>query len=137
MIETALRSLLIADPDVAALVGARVYLTVLPPAPAYPAITYQVVTGESHYAMEGPADLASPRVQIDCYAETDIGVLQVKGAVMKALSGFSGAVGSPPVKIQGAFKAMEVDGYEAGLTKAGPRVWRKTLDFNIWFEETF
>jgi hypothetical protein len=32
---------------------------------------------------------------------------------------------------------MERDGYEGGLSRAGPRLWRKSIDFNVWFEESF
>jgi hypothetical protein len=137
MIETALRALLLASPGVSTLVGARVYMTILPPAVTYPAVTYQIVSGESHYSHQGPSDLGSPRVQVDCYAETDIGVLALRDAVMAALSGFKGHAGSPPVIIQGVFRAMERDGYEGGLARAGPRLWRKSIDFNVWFEESF
>lgn len=136
-IERGIYSLLTGDAGVAALLGTRVYPEVLPQNPSYPAITYQVVSGGSEYEMEGPANQASPRVQIDCYAESAEGAIALKGAVMAALSGYRGSVGSPPVAIQGAFRRSEGSGFEDGLRPAGLRVWRKTLDFEIWYEETY
>lgn len=137
MIEVAIRTALTDAAAVAALVSNRVYPVVLPEAPIYPAITYTIVTGSSEYAMQGASKLASPRIQLDLYAATHFGVLQLKGAVMATLSGFSGTVGSPPVKIYGAFRSMELDAYEQQLERSGPTVWRKTLDFTVWFKETY
>lgn len=135
-IETALRALLLADAGVSPLVsGERVYPGILPQAVIYPAVTYQIIAGGSHYAMDGPSNLADPRVQLDCYAEAYDEVLELKGAVIKALGGYRGEVSG--VMIYGAFKAMERDEYEDALEKTGSRLWRKTLDFNIWFRETF
>lgn len=137
MIELALRTLLLATPSVAALVQSRVHPVHLPQAPAYPAVTYQVITGASEYSHDGPSQLANLRVQFDLYAGTHEGVLQLRSAVMQALSGASGVYGSPPVRIQGVFRTMEVDAYEQQLERSGPVVWRKTLDFNLWFTEVY
>lgn len=137
MIEVALRAALIAAPSVSALVGSRVYPTVLPQAPEYPAMTYQFITGGSEYSMQGPSKLASPRVQLDLYATEHMQLLQLKGAVMSTLSGLRGVVGSPPVRIYGAFREMEQDAYEQQLERSGPSVWRKSLDFTLWFKETY
>lgn len=137
MIELALRSLLLANTRVATLVQSRVYPVHLPQAPVYPAITYQVITGASEYSHDGPSQLANLRVQFDLYAGSHVSVLQLRNAVMQALSGTSGVYGSPPVRIQGVFRTMEVDAYEQQLERSGPRVWRKTLDFNLWFTEVY
>jgi hypothetical protein len=135
MIEVALRTVLLAGPPVAVLVGTRIYPVVLPEAPVYPAITYQIITGSSEYAMQGPSQLASPRFQIDLYAATSMALFTLKAALMETLSGFRGIVGSPPVHIRGAFREMELDAYEQELERAGPKVWRKTLDFRVWHKE--
>ncbi|HSH40542.1 MAG TPA: DUF3168 domain-containing protein [Arenicellales bacterium] len=137
MIEVAIRAALLAAPSVSALVGPRVWPIVLPDAPEYPAITYQIVTGGSEYSMQGTSRLANPRVQVDLYAETHMDLLQLKGAVMATLSGLRGIVGSPPVRIHGVFREMEQDFYEQQLERSGPTVWRKSLDFTVWFKEQY
>lgn len=137
MIELALRSLLLENTRVATLVQSRVHPVHLPQAPVYPAITYQVVTGASEYSHDGPADLANLRVQYDLYAADHLGVLTLRDALMHALSGAKGFYGSPPVEVQGVFRTMETDAYEQQLERSGPTVWRKTLDFNVWFTEVY
>lgn len=137
MMEVAFRQALLQSPGLVALVSTRVYPVILPQAPMLPAITYQIVTNDSEYSMEGPSRLADPRMQIDLYAGTALGVQQLRDAVMAALSGTKGVFGSPPVRIQGIFRTMELDAYEEQLEASGPRMWRKTLDFNLWFEENY
>jgi hypothetical protein len=137
VIELALRDLLLQAPAIAALVGTRVHPVILPQAPVYPAITYQQITGLSHYSQQGPSALADTRFQLDLYAGSHTGVLQLRDAVMQRISGAQGLYGSPPVQIQGAFRSMERDAYEQQLERSGPTVWRKSLDFNIWFTEVY
>lgn len=134
-IEIAIRAILAADAAVAALVADRIHPIVLPQAGLFPALTYQVIDGDSHYSMQGPSGLASRRVQIDCHAETYEEAIDLKGAVIGALSGFQGDVGSPPVRIQGIFRQLERDNYDAELERAGPTLWGKPLDFMVWDEE--
>lgn len=134
MIETALRDALLANDVVSQLVGgSRIYPVILPQAPVYPAITYQMVAGESHYAMTAPSRLASPRFQLDCYGESFDAVMDLRTAAIACLGGYRGTVSG--VTIHGAFKVAEMDDFESDLTHSGARVWRKTLDFNIWFKE--
>jgi hypothetical protein len=135
MIEQAIRTALINHGAVAALVSARVYPVNLPQATRYPAITYQTVSGSSTYSMDGSSNLANPRVQFDLYAETFDGLVFLKAAVMDCLSGFVGT--SANVDIQGVFRVFESDGFEQQIDGPGPRVWRKTLDFTIWYKETY
>lgn len=129
--------LLSTDSGFQAVAGTRIYPDVLPQGAIYPACTYMVVSGAADYHLGGPSDLADPRLQLDLYGETKAQVVALYRAVMAALSGFSGSVGSPPVKIQGIFKAMETDNFAGDMENAGPRTFRKTVDFTIWFEESF
>jgi hypothetical protein len=135
MIGGLVQQILAADAGFIAVAGNRIYPDVLPQAPTYPACTYMVVSGSALYTMEGPADLADPRLQLDIYGETKAQVVSVYAAVMGALSGFKGDAGG--VHIQGIFKAMETDNFAGDMERAGPRTYRKTIDFNIWFEEAF
>jgi len=137
MIEPALFSLVTGNAGVAALIGTRMYPETLPQAPTYPAIIYQVITGESHYAMQAPSQLARIRVQFDLYAERKADAVALEKAFMAALSGYRGTAGTPPVEIQGAFRVMETNAFESSLDKAGPKVRRKTIDFEIWHRESY
>lgn len=141
MIEMALRAVLIGDAGVAALIAGRCYPVEPPQAPVYPYVTYQEITDEGHYHMEGSSRLSRARFQINCDAESALDAQALKRAVRDALGGFSGPVTiselSPPavVTIQGAFLVMGLDEPQGELQRTGLRTLRKSVDFNIWFEE--
>lgn len=137
MIGGLVQQILAADAGFQAVAGTRIYPDVLPQSVVYPACTYAVVTGAAAYHLGGASNLADPRLQIDIYGSTKAQVVAVYRAMMAALSGFSGGVGSPAVVIQGIFKTMETDSFAGDMENAGPRTFRKTVDFNIWFEEHF
>lgn len=137
MIEQALRALFTGDAGLAALLDKRVYPERLPQNPRYPALTAAIVAGQSTYSMDGASGLANPRIQVDCYAETKDGVIALRDKVMAALSGYRGSAGAPAVEIYGAFRVSEIDAPGSELNGAGPRVWRKTLDFIVWHKESY
>lgn len=135
-IENAIYSLLREDAALSALVGERIYPSIFPQGVGYPAVRFMRVTGRSGYHLKGRSGLDSGRWQFDVDAMTDDEAIAVKSAVEKRLSGFSGKAGTPPVAIRGCFKEMDRDGYDGGLAASLPRVFRKTLDFEIWFKDT-
>lgn len=138
MIEVALKALLEDHADLAPLIGDRVYPNRLPQAPVYPCIRYIVASGGKDAALDpnNPTTLALRRFQIDCFADDYDVVLQVKKFVIRALHGFQGEVGSPPIRIHGAFLINEIDAPEDELERAGVNnVARKSLEFNVHFKE--
>lgn len=136
MIEEAARALLLADGGFALLAGTRVYPGVLPANPIFPACTYQAISATRDYHMRGASSLTTLRMQFDLYAMSAMEAQALKRAFVKAVSGYSGKVETmPPVTIYGAFVVMEYDAFEEGLERAGPRVWRKTLDVEFSFKE--
>ena len=141
MIEMALRVVLLGDAGVSSLIGSRCYPVEAPQAPIYPLVIYQEITNESEYAMDGPAAFARARFQFDCDAKTAIESQALKRAVRDALGGFQGKVAIPglspavSVVIQGAFLVMGRDETHGALQRSGTRILRKSLDFNIWYEE--
>lgn len=138
-VELVVRQILVSNTEVRALVDTRIYPQSLPQAPNYPAVVYQLVTDVPDYHFGGSAFLGTPRVQFDLYAEDYRDLTRLKQAVVFALSGFRGEVevGSPAVKgrVQGAFKIFESEGLEASLTNTGQTLRRKTIDFNLVYEE--
>lgn len=74
MIETAVRSLLMADPVVSGLVGARIYSGVPAQRPTFPYITIHEIDTVSDLTLGG--DAVGPntmRVQVDCWAQAGAG----------------------------------------------------------------
>jgi hypothetical protein len=141
LIEAALRVVLIGDAAVNALISGRCWPVEAAQAPDYPYTTYQVITGDSDYAMEGASGLARRRLQVNCDGGDADQAQALARAVTARLGGFKGKVTvasvSPPVvvTIQGAFKVMERDEPLGELQRSGLRPHRKSLDFDIWFEE--
>lgn len=83
----ALRSRLIADPAVAAIVGERVSWMIVPQGSALPWVRLQMVGGREDWTLSGPTGFYSERIQCDCVAETDTMAMQLGRAVCAALRG--------------------------------------------------
>jgi hypothetical protein len=92
--ESAIRSALLADPAVAALVGARVVPMKLPQKPELPAIVYQrISTPGDPPALDGAKVAPRIRVQLSLWAGTFDEARQLAAAVDARLNGYSGANG--------------------------------------------
>lgn len=135
MIDTAIKELLLEDSGITLLVGDRVYPEVLPQAVTYPAMTFQIISGQSHYHMQGPSELAASRVQFDLYAETKDKLIELKRVFMRLMSGFHNAAVRPGI-IQGAFRDNEFGDVEGAIDRTN-KVRRNTFDFIIWHEESY
>lgn len=125
----------------AALVADRVYPLMLPQDVAWPAITYQRISGVSDHHLGGPSGLTETRLQVDVWSQVRDGVdahlearrvaLQVKAA----LDGFRGDVASsdsPPATLRIKSARLEND---QDLEEDEPRTYRVSLDFMIAHDE--
>jgi len=133
MIIDAIDSLLINNSSITDLVGNRIYSQVREQSAGLPAITYQVISGIRNHDMSGPNGLVEGRVQINCFAATILGSLQLAAIVRAALSGFKG--GSAGVEIecmllgdQGDLPAIE-PGNEA------MNLFGQMMDFYVLYKE--
>lgn len=112
-IGTVLRSLLVTDPAIVAVVGTRVYPIKAPQSPTYPLITYQQISGVRETTLHGRAGLARPRFQIDAwYAETGTGykLSRALGALILArLEGLTTRVADPDVPSETRIVAVTFD----------------------------
>lgn len=68
--ESDLQAFLIADGNISAIVGARVFPAVVFQSQPIPALRYTLITGESEVSLGGVTGAAQATVQIDCYAST-------------------------------------------------------------------
>jgi hypothetical protein len=131
-IEVALRSILLADAGVAAIVGTRIYRNKLPQNVTYPAIRYQLIStpwGEYRTVDGAAVDYAKPRFQIDCWATAADGELALADAVFAALEGYHGTFGSPAeIRIDPIEIEDEGGDVEEGIGPAGADVYRQRLD---------
>ena len=144
-VEEAVRTRVAAIAAVTALAGARVYLDVLPQSPVYPAVRVQLVDDIDGYHLRGPVGTKTARVQVDAYAREASGadpyaqakslaaVIAGDGAVSSAtgLSGWKGAIGSPPFTVAGCFRVARTRRYDP----AELRVVTMSQDFVVWYRE--
>lgn len=73
MIETALRTVLLADATVAALVGTRVYTGVMPQRPTFPLVTLKKIDKLSNLTLDDAVGPNTLRLQVDCWAQDGTG----------------------------------------------------------------
>jgi hypothetical protein len=122
---------------VAALIGTRCYPLVLPQGlQAWPAIRYQrISTPRSQYrTLDGRADYASPRMQVDCYATTHASALAVAQAVYQMLEGFGGTVVAG-LRIEAISTDDEGADLEEGVGPGGAPLYRQRLDLIMFHPE--
>lgn len=135
--EASLFSLLTAgSPNpVAALIGNRCFPLVLPQNVLYPAIRYQrISTPRSQYrALDGRAEYASPRFQIDAYALTHAQAIAVAQAVYALLEGFTGTVAG--LRIDQISTDDEAADMEAGAGPGGANLYRHRIDIFLYHPE--
>lgn len=81
MIETAIRTLLLADVAVRALVGTRVYSGLPPQRPTAPYVQLWKVDRLSGLTLDGVPTLSVARIQVDCYAGDHDAVRTLAAAV--------------------------------------------------------
>lgn len=130
--EEALIQHLLASSSVTALVGARVFPARRPQASELPAIVFTRVSGDRHYADEGPVDLVETRIMIECWATTYAAAKHVARAVRARLIDVKETLDG--VEFQASFLEAERDLSEGGSGQA-EYLYRTTLDFVVWHRE--
>jgi hypothetical protein len=123
-IEAAVRTCLVNNGNVAAIVETRVYLSRMPQNPTYPAIALRIVSMDQEMAHDGPVDFAGNRVQVDLYAEEFAEVRSLADAVRVALNGYHGLSADEQVWV--ILFENEMDEWGDLLT-----VWRITQDYRV------
>jgi hypothetical protein len=125
--QTGVRSRLLANGDVAAIVGTRIDWVERPQNSALPAISLQTISDPRPLHLKGMDRARSTRVQCDCWAETYAAALALARAAIAALSS--------PATISGKkFGHAQVDAQrDLGETVGdGSFIHRQSVDFIIW-----
>lgn len=128
----ALRSHLLADPDIIGLVGQRIAWAVRPRQDQLPSIVLHRIDGVRDYMMQAPSGLVTSRVQVDCWATTNKQASQISDAVRGSLSGLRQTIDG--VEFQGVFLEVEVDYSEEG-SAPDELMHRVSTDYQVWHSE--
>lgn len=125
------------------IVGNRVYLDKLPQGVTYPAVRVTLIDDLVDYHLRGPVGSKQARVQVDAYAAEASGLDvydQVTGIAdaiegdglgpgASGLSGWIGAVGSPPVLVDQVLRVSRTRWYDPQEL----RVLTMSQDFIVWY----
>ena len=131
-LEKAVRSVLIDDATVAALVSARVYPQRRPMGTSVPALIYQNVHGATNQALATQGGIQRTRLAIECIDSTYGGTKTLQSAVEGALINYTGTLEGETINSLRLESAVEIDetnepGGEFGF-------FRIILDFVIWHQ---
>lgn len=127
--EEALRTFLLANAGLAALVGTRITWLTRPQGSALPAVTLQVVSAGRGYTMQGREGLVGRLVQMDCWATSYASMKATERALVAALDGLK----TDP--FQGAFIESDGESHEAGDAadaQGSTDYFRARLDVRVW-----
>ena len=123
-IEDGLRTHLLADVPVTALVVARIYPIKLPQNPTYPALTYEMISTIPFRGLAGDSGLERARARIHCWAETYTGAIDLATKVRTAVADFSVLMGTTTVRST-KFETWN------DIFEDVPEVYRRVADFFI------
>lgn len=118
MIDLDLRTYLLTQTAVTAIVSTRVYPVRLPQGTTLPAVTYQRVAGASEFDHEGSAGLGRGRWQFDCWALSYAAMVALAESVRAALATY------------GARIVNVIDMPEPEIT-----IWRRLVELYLWHQE--
>lgn len=126
---------LLADPAIAALVGAgnsaRIYPVQLPQQHLGDSIRFTTISGSRVVSSRFDLGLSSPRIQIDAWSTTYKGAAVLADLILKRLSAYRGYFVAPATTfVQGAFFDNERDGYEPES-----KLYFFSRDYFIHFED--
>lgn len=126
--EIALRSRLLNDAAVAAIVGNRVSWIERPQRTGFPAIVLQIVSAPRPQHMGGLQSARQSRVQIDCFATTAKQAAELSEAVISAIIPVNTAYGTE------FFRGFVNDVRDLGEETDGGFVHRRSIDAYLWHE---
>lgn len=122
-IRKALRTFLLADASIVAVVVDRVYALRIPQGVKSSSIVVTRVSGPGDYHMDGPSGLMNARIQIDAWATTADAAATLANLVKDRIDGYRGAMGSGAniITVHGVFVADLREDYddEAELYRSG------------------
>lgn len=128
----AIRDILLADGDVVASVGQRIYPQRAPQGASLPRIILRQSSEEDSPTMESPREdeLTNPGISVECFAATSGAALELGRAVRAKMNGARAIVGDESIRSIRILSAVES---EEPITDAGEEpVFLYTLNLSVW-----
>jgi hypothetical protein len=122
------RTYLLAQPDIAAIVGDGIYPLFIPQGREPPCIVYQQIDAARQVTYDGTNNLVGASVQFDCLAKKYADARTLADAVRGALTDFTGSMAGTTVK--NCFVVADQD-----LSDIEPGFFRVSLNFDLWYIE--
>ncbi|MEW6223194.1 MAG: DUF3168 domain-containing protein [Chloroflexota bacterium] len=108
--------------------GDRIYPRRMPREPVFPLVLYRRIDTARGLSHTGPDGLASPRIQLDVWAEDPDQADAVADELRVLLNGYRGAMGDVPVGLSRVVADLDDDEPNTGL-------YRRILDAEITHRE--
>ena len=131
-LEAWLFSFLCGSPELAALIGTRIYENIAPQNATYPAVVYTIITGGGDYTMSDATNQRTNLVQVSAWATSGTSRRAVADAVESRLSGLRGEHNGKA--IQSVFLENETDVFELSPGNESLRLFGRHMDFEITHE---
>lgn len=128
MLEADVRTYVLADATVAALVGSRMVARMLPQSPTLPALVFQRIDTRRQHDLDGADGLPRMRLQVTAWATLPLEAATVAQAVRTRLDGVKGVMGATTI---GACLCVG----ERDIADPDPGRYGVALDFLIQYEE--
>lgn len=126
-IRPALRTFLLDDPAVSALVGgSRIHHVRMPQDQVEPSVVYNKISEFGDYNMAGDSGLGHMRMQVDSWAQNADAATQLANAVYDRLTGAREVMSG--VTVRGVFLDSGRDDYDDVV-----KLFRSSRDFMIWY----
>lgn len=126
-----------ADSGLEAIVGARIYPHQAPTDAQLPYITFAQVANPSTHHFGAAAAIASPTIQFDCWATTDVQLESITEALRDALDGIRHTnVGSGPTQFLSVMIEGQIDDIEQPTDGSEDSVYRSSVDVIIWYQRS-
>ena len=136
-IERALTHHLETHPDIAGLVGDRVYPKAGSQGAALPLLTYERVGGTHVHHLRGGSGMADATFQINCVGARYSDTVELREAVRNALDTYLGNMGptDEQVEVKSCLQIGSRDDYTGASDGGAVGVFEQQVDYQIWFIE--
>lgn len=132
--EAVLRSALVADAAVSALLGSRVYPVLAPAEAAIPFATYRRSAVQRQQTLSGPMGTPTVLLSLDLYAATYEAVRDLADKCRKVLDGY-GTVTADSITVNHVSLDNEADGFVQLAGGESPPVYSVTQTYSILWQE--